>query len=61
MSYRLRSGDTPEIAAWHLLGDKRLTHEIHVVNGVAYIKGVEAMGPPARWAAAHAPSRKPRA
>lgn len=39
------------MAAWHLLGDKRLTNEIHVVNGIAYLRD-ERMGPPARWAAA---------
>ena len=39
------------MAAWHLLGDKRLTNELQIVNGVAYIRG-EKMGPPAKWAAA---------
>ena len=39
------------MAAYKLLGDKRLVNEIEVVNGVAYIRG-ERSGPPARWAAA---------
>lgn len=38
-----------EKAAWELLGDKRLVNELHVVNGIAYVRG-EKMGPPARYA-----------
>lgn len=49
MAIKLQSGDTPEKAAYLLLGDKRLVNEIHVVNGMAYVRG-EKMGPPARWA-----------
>lgn len=49
MAYKLKSGQTPEDAAFLLLGDKRLTNELHIVNGVAYIRG-ERMGPPARYA-----------
>jgi len=47
--YTLKSGETAEKAAWELLGDKRLVNELHVVNGVAYVRG-ERMGPPARYA-----------
>jgi len=55
--YKLKSGDTAERAAYELLGDKRLTNELHIVNGVAYVRG-EKMGPPAKWAAA--PPRRAR-
>ena len=51
MPYKLQSGDTPERAAFELLGDKRLTNELQIVNGVAYVRG-ERLGPPAKWAAA---------
>jgi len=51
MSYRLASGETPEDAAYKLLGDRRLSNELHIVQGVAFIKG-EKMGPPTKWAAA---------
>ena len=37
--------------AWLLLGDRRLTNELQIVNGIAYIRGEKA-GPPAKWAAA---------
>lgn len=50
MAYKLRSGETPEAAAAHLLGDSRLVNEIHIENGIAYIKG-EKLGPPAKYAA----------
>lgn len=50
MSYRLKTGETPEAAAAHLLGDSRLVNEIHLVEGVAYING-EKLGPPAKYAA----------
>jgi len=55
--YKLKSGDTAERAAYELLGDKRLTNELHIVNGIAYVRG-EKMGPPAKWAAA--PPRRAR-
>jgi len=50
MPYELKSGDTAERAAYELLGDKRLTNELEIVNGIAYVRGEKA-GPPARWAA----------
>lgn len=50
MSYKLRSGDKPEDAAYEMLGDKRLVNELHIINGVAYLRGEKA-GPPAKWAA----------
>jgi hypothetical protein len=50
MAYHLKSGETPEDAARELLGDGRLTNEIHIISGIAYIRG-EKMGPPAKWAA----------
>lgn len=51
MSYKLKSGETIEDAAWELLGDRRLTNEIHLINGEAFLRG-EKSGPPAKWAAA---------
>ena len=33
MAYRLKSGETPQDAALELLGDRRLTNELHIVNG----------------------------
>src|ERR1035437_513756 len=58
MSHQLKSGQTPEDAAYELLGDRRLTNEIHIIGGGAYVRG-EKIGPPARWAAdPNAPSRK---
>jgi hypothetical protein len=39
-----------------MLGDKRLTNEIQIINGVAYIRGEKA-GPPAKWAAAPPPQQ----
>ena len=51
MSYRLKSGQTLGDAAWLLLGDRRLTNELHQVGDVVYLRGEKA-GPPARWAAA---------
>jgi hypothetical protein len=51
MSYRLRSGETKEMAARKLLGDSRLVNEIEIIDGVARIRGEKA-GPPAKWAAA---------
>jgi hypothetical protein len=51
--YKLKSGDTPEDAAHEMLGDRRMTHEIQIINGIAYLRG-EKMGPPAKWAAAPA-------
>jgi hypothetical protein len=48
VAYRLQSGDTPERAAFEMLGDKRLTNEINIVNGIAYVRG-EKMGPPTRY------------
>ncbi len=51
MSHRLTSGQTPEDVAWLLLGDRRLTNELQIVGGIAYIRGEKA-GPPAKWAAA---------
>lgn len=50
MAYRLKSGETPEAAAHHLLGDSRLVNEIHIEEGLAYING-EKLGPPAKYAA----------
>jgi hypothetical protein len=41
-----------------MLGDKRLTNELQIINGVAYIRGEKA-GPPAKWAAAP-PKQEPK-
>ena len=49
--YKLKSGDSPEDAAHEMLGDSRLVNEIHIIDGVAYLRN-EKMGPPAKWAAA---------
>ena len=49
VALKLQSGQTPEYAAWTLLGDKRLINEIEIHNGVAYVRG-EKLGPPARYA-----------
>lgn len=51
MSYKLLSGDTPADAAHVLLGDRRLVNEIHIIDGIAYLRNEKA-GPPAKWAAA---------
>lgn len=51
MSYKLNSGETLEDAAHAILGDRRLTNELHLIDGVAYLRGEKA-GPPAKWAAA---------
>jgi hypothetical protein len=51
MAYKLQAGETPADVAHKLLGDARLTNELHIVNGVAYIRG-EKMGPPTRYAGA---------
>ncbi len=51
MSYRLKSGQTIGDAAWLIVGDRRLTNELHQIGGIVYLRG-EKMGPPARWAAA---------
>jgi len=56
MALKLQSGDSPEKAAWTLLGDKRLVNELSIVNGIAYVRG-EKMGPPARYAG-QAPKRE---
>jgi hypothetical protein len=48
--YQLKPGESPEDAAQALLGDRRLTTELDVSYGVAYVKG-ERHGPPAQWAA----------
>jgi hypothetical protein len=53
MSYRLKSGQTLADAAYMVLGDRRLTNELHQVGDVVYVRG-ERLGPPARWAAAPA-------
>lgn len=50
MPYKLKPTETEADAAWHLLGDRRLTNEIRVVNGTAFLHD-ERPGPPARWAA----------
>lgn len=50
MPYKLQPDETDADAAWHLLGDRRLTHEIKVINGQAYLND-EKPGPPAQWAA----------
>lgn len=50
MAYRLQPGEDESIAAHRMLGDARLTHEIMVINGVAYLRDEKA-GPPAPWAA----------
>jgi len=49
MAYKLKGGETPEKAAFEVLGDKRLVNELNIVNGVAYVRG-EKLGPPARYA-----------
>ena len=59
MSYRLKSGETASDVAWRLLGDRRLTNELQIVNGVAYVRG-EKPGPPARWALDPNPVRHSR-
>ncbi len=51
MSYRLKSGQTLADAAYIMLGDKRLTNEVHQMGAVVYLRG-ERLGPPAKWAAA---------
>jgi hypothetical protein len=56
MAFKLKSGQTAEEAAFRLLGDKRLTNELHIVNGTAYVRG-EKLGPPARYAG-QAPRRE---
>lgn len=48
--YKLGPQETAEDAAWNMLGDRRLTNEISLINGVAYLKD-ERTGPPAKWAA----------
>ena len=58
MAYKLKSGETPEDAARLLLGDSRLTNEIHIINGTAYIRG-EKLGPPAKYAADPTPKKEP--
>jgi hypothetical protein len=54
MAYQLRLNETPEDVAWELLGDRRLTHQLTIQRGYAYVKGVERGGKPARWAAENA-------
>src|SRR6266705_2507451 len=50
VALKLKSGQTPQDAAWLLLGDRRLVNEIHSIGEHAYVRG-ERLGPPARWAA----------
>lgn len=56
MGYKLKSGESEGDAAFELLGDRRLTNEIHVIDGTAYLRGEKA-GPPAKWAAAPPPQK----
>lgn len=51
MGYKLKSGEDAGDAAAELLGDRRLTNEIDIIDGTAYLKG-EKQGPPAKWAGA---------
>ena len=51
MAYKLQSGETPADAAHKLLGDARLTNELQIINGIAYVRGEKA-GPPTRYAGA---------
>jgi hypothetical protein len=51
VSYTLKSGEDVSDAAFEMLGDRRLVNELHVVNGIAFLRGEKA-GPPAKWAAA---------
>jgi hypothetical protein len=60
MALKLKSGQTAEEAAAILLGDSRLVNEIHIEEGIAYIKG-EKMGPPAKYAAEPPRLEKPSA
>lgn len=51
MGYKLKTGEDESDAAFELLGDRRLTNEIHVIDGTAYLKAEKA-GPPTKWAGA---------
>jgi hypothetical protein len=51
VSHKLKSGQTLADAAYLLLGDRRLTNELHQVGDTVYLRN-EKMGPPAKWAAA---------
>lgn len=48
--YKLKPGETQADAAWHILGDRRLTNEVRILNGAAYLLE-EKPGPPAKWEA----------
>ena len=50
MALKLEPHQTAEDAAHLLLGDRRLTNEVEVIGGYAYIKG-ERQGPAAKYAA----------
>ena len=60
MPYQLKPGEGPPQAAQALLGDSRMTNEIDVVDGKAYVKG-EMAGPPAKWAGEPATLPEPEA
>ena len=51
MAHKLKTGETLEQVAFEILGDKRLTNELHQVGDMVYVRG-EKLGPPAKWAAA---------
>jgi hypothetical protein len=55
VAYKLKIGESPADAAHALLGDDRLVSELEFIHGIAYIKGAEKPGPPAKWAAAPQP------
>ena len=48
--YKLQPEETIEDAAWHMLGDRRLTNEVRIIGDKAYLMD-EKPGAPARWAA----------
>jgi hypothetical protein len=48
--YKLQPEETIADAAWHMLGDRRLTNEIVLMDGKAYLRD-ERPGRVARWAA----------
>lgn len=46
----MQPGEMAADAAQIMLGDRRLTNEIEILHGIAYVRG-EKHGPPAKWAA----------
>jgi hypothetical protein len=60
VAYKLQPGESLEDAAWEMLGDRRLTHQLTVLHGVVYLKDAERPGPPARWAGQPTQRKGPR-